>query len=125
VEVEEPRLAQGCDVAAQNQSEFIITGRGGIPPNPREVLKSNNVHVDWVSLDGDANNPSGASSRETQERRSERNTQNIKNVNNAPNEIVEAQGWVVDSNGDVILVAQAPTMTPHVRGYNSASVNGG
>jgi large exoprotein involved in heme utilization and adhesion len=125
VEVEEPRLAQGCDVAAQNQSEFIITGRGGIPPNPREVLKSNNVHVDWVSLDGDANNPSGASSRETQERRSERNTQNIKNVNNAPNEIVEAQGWVVDSNGDVILVAQAPTMTPHGPWFNSASCNGG
>ena len=125
VEVEEPRLAQGCDVAAQNQSEFIITGRGGIPPNPREVLKSNNVHVDWVSLGEDGNNPSGASSRETQERRSRSNTQNNKNVNNPPNEIVEAQGWVVDSNGDVILVAQAPTMTPHGPWLNSASCNGG
>ncbi|BAY47063.1 filamentous hemagglutinin outer membrane protein [Scytonema sp. HK-05] len=124
VEVEEPRLAQGCDVAPQNQSEFIITGRGGIPSNPREILRSNNVHVDWVSLDGDANYSSGASSRETQERRSERNTQNNKNVNNPPNEIVEAQGWVVDKNGDVILVAQAPTMTPHGPWFNSASCNG-
>ncbi|BAZ24038.1 filamentous hemagglutinin outer membrane protein [Kalymmatonema gypsitolerans NIES-4073] len=124
VEAEEPRLAQGCDVAAQNQSEFIITGRGGIPPNPREVLKSNNVHVDWVSLGEDGNNSSGASSRETQERRSERNTQNNKNVNNPPNEIVEAQGWVVDRNGDVILVAQAPTMTPHGPWFNRASCNG-
>lgn len=125
VEVEEPRLAQGCDVAAQNQSEFIITGRGGIPPNPREVLQSNNVHVDWVSLGEDGNNPSGASSRETQERRSERNAQNKKNVNNPPDEIVEAQGWVVDKNGDVILVAQAPTMTPHGPWFNRASCNGG
>jgi large exoprotein involved in heme utilization and adhesion len=125
VEAEEPGLAQGCDVAAQNQSEFIITGRGGIPSNPREVLRSNNVHVDWVSLGEDGNNPSGASSRETQERRSRGNTQNNKNVNNTPNEIVEAQGWVVDSNGDVILVAQAPTMTPHGPWFNSASCNGG
>ncbi|WP_414581231.1 filamentous hemagglutinin N-terminal domain-containing protein [Scytonema sp. PCC 10023] len=125
VEVEEPRLAQGCDVAAQNQSEFIITGRGGIPPSPREVLKSNNVHVDWVSLGEDGNNSSGASSRETQERRSRGYTQNHKNVNSAPDEIVEAQGWVVDSNGDVILVAQAPTMTPHGPWFNRASCNGG
>lgn len=124
VEAEEPRLAQGCDVAAQNQSEFIITGRGGIPPNPREVLKSNNVHVDWVSLGEDGNNSSGASSRETQERRSRGYTQNDKNVNTLPNEIVEAQGWVVDRNGDVILVAQAPTMTPHGPWFNRASCNG-
>jgi filamentous hemagglutinin family protein len=124
VEVEEPRLAQGCDVAAQNQSEFVITGRGGIPSNPREVLRSNNVQVDWVSLDGDANYSSGASSRETQERRSRGNTQNKKNVNTPPNEIVEAQGWVVDRNGDVILVAQAPTMTPHGPWFNRASCNG-
>jgi filamentous hemagglutinin family protein len=125
VEVEEPRLAQGCDVAAQNQSEFIITGRGGIPSNPREVLRGNNVQVDWVSLDGDANYSSGASSRETQERRSRGNTQNKKNVNIPPNEIVEAQGWVVDRNGDVILVAQAPSMTPHGPWFNRASCNGG
>jgi filamentous hemagglutinin family protein len=125
VEVEEPRLAQGCDVAAQNQSEFIITGRGGIPSNPREVLRSNNVQVDWVSLGEDANYSSGASSRETQERRSKRNTQNNKNVNTPLNEIVEAQGWVVDRNGDVILVAQAPTMTPHGPWFNRASCNGG
>jgi hypothetical protein len=26
--------------------------------------------------------------------------------------IVEAQGWIVDANGDVILVAQAPTVNP-------------
>jgi large exoprotein involved in heme utilization and adhesion len=125
VEVDEPRLAQGCDVAAQNQSEFIITGRGGIPSNPREVLRSNNVHVDWVSLGEDGNNSSGASSRETQERRSRGNTQKKKNVNSPPNEIVEAQGWVVDKNGDVILVAQAPTMTPHGPWFNRASCNGG
>ncbi len=125
VEPEEPKLAQGCDASvAQNQSEFIITGRGGIPPNPREYLRSNPVQVDWVSLGEDANRPSDTSSRETQGRRSRGNSQNKKNVNPPVNEIVEAQGWVVDSNGDVILVAQAPNKTPHGSWYNPASCKG-
>jgi filamentous hemagglutinin family protein len=122
VEPKEPRLAQGCDAGvAQNQSEFIITGRGGIPPNPREILRSNNVHVDWVSLGEDANSPSSTSSRETQRQRSREQTQKNKDVKYPQNEIVEAQGWVVDSNGDVILVAQAPTTTPHGSWLNSTS----
>lgn len=123
VQAAEPRLAQGCDVAAQNQSEFIITGRGGIAYNPREVLTSNSVQVDWVSLDNHANYSSGALSRETQERRSRENTQNKRYVSNPQNEIVEAQGWVVDSNGDVILVAQPATMTPHGSWFNRGSCN--
>ncbi|NJR75923.1 MAG: S-layer family protein [Scytonema sp. CRU_2_7] len=123
VEPEEPRLAQGCDAGvARNQSEFIITGRGGIPPNPREVLRSNVVQVDWVSLEGDANYLSGTSSRKTQRQRSQVNAQKFQNVNKKSwNEIVEAQGWVMDSNGDVILVAQAPTTTPQGSWLNSTS----
>ncbi|MBP5975832.1 filamentous hemagglutinin N-terminal domain-containing protein [Brasilonema sp. CT11] len=122
VEPEEPRLAQGCNAGvAQNQSEFIITGRGGIPPNPREVLRSNNVQVDWVSLAEDANNSSGTSSREIQRQRNREVAKKKKDVNPPANEIVEAQGWVVDSNGDVILVAQAPTTTPHGSWLNSTS----
>jgi filamentous hemagglutinin family protein len=122
VEPEEPRLAQGCNASvARNQSEFIITGRGGIPPNPREVLRSNNVQVDWVSLGEDANSVSGTSSRETQRQRSRDEIQKKKDVKSPQDEIVEAQGWVVDSNGDVILVAQAPTTTPHGSWSNSTS----
>jgi large exoprotein involved in heme utilization and adhesion len=26
---------------------------------------------------------------------------------------LEAQGWVIDANGNVVLVAQVPTTTPH------------
>ncbi|WP_017316900.1 two-partner secretion domain-containing protein [Mastigocladopsis repens] len=127
VEPREPRLAQGCDAGvAQNQSEFIITGRGGIPPNPREILRSNNVQVDWVSLEGNANYPAkGVQSREIQGQGSAViNTQNNKYVNPSQNKIVEAQGWVVDGNGDVILVAQIPTVTPYSSWFNSASCSG-
>ncbi|MBP5975830.1 filamentous hemagglutinin N-terminal domain-containing protein [Brasilonema sp. CT11] len=122
VEPEEPKLAQGCDTSvARNQSEFIITGRGGIPSNPREVLRNNNVQVDWVSLAEDAKNPSSTSSTETSRPRNREVSKKNKNVNPPADEIVEAQGWVVDSNGDVILVAQAPTTTPHGSWLNSTS----
>lgn len=121
-EPKEPRLAQGCDAGVtQNQSEFIITGRGGIPPNPREILRSNNVQVDWVSLGEDANSLSGTSSTQTQRQRNREDAKKNKNVKSPQNEIVEAQGWVVDSNGDVILVAQASTTTPHGSWLNSTS----
>jgi filamentous hemagglutinin family protein len=116
VEPQEPKLAQAClaDVA-QNQSEFIITGRGGIPPNPREVLRSNAVHVDWVALDSDAETRStSVESQDAQQKRSRgNNSQNTNYVKHLPNEIVEAQGWVVDDKGDIFLVAQPLAAIPH------------
>jgi large exoprotein involved in heme utilization and adhesion len=36
-------------------------------------------------------------------------------------EIVPAQGWVIDKNGDVTLVAAAPTVNPQVPLFNPAS----
>ncbi len=110
------QVSQVCQVGArQNQNSFIITGRGGLPPNPRQVLRSQAVQVDWVTLDAPANNPTGdVQSRETQQQGSvEPYPQIDNNVNTKPTEIVEAQGWVVDANGNVVLVATAPTATPH------------
>jgi large exoprotein involved in heme utilization and adhesion len=110
------QVSQVCQVGVrQNQNSFIITGRGGLPPNPRQVLRSQAVQVDWVTLDAGANNPTGdVQSRGTQRRGSgEQEARIANNVNNKPPGIVEAQGWVVDANGKVVLVATAPTVTPH------------
>jgi large exoprotein involved in heme utilization and adhesion len=99
----------------EGNNEFIITGRGGLPPNPRQVLRSRAVEVDWVTLDASANNPTEAvQNRGTQRRVSrEQDSQTVNNVNTQPHKIVEAQGWVIDDNGKIALVATAPTATPH------------
>jgi filamentous hemagglutinin family protein len=110
------QVSQVCQAGArQNQNSFIITGRGGLPSNPRQVLRSQAVQVDWVTLDAPANNPTGdAQSRGTQQQASVKPYPQIdNNLNTKPTEIVEAQGWVVDANGNVVLVATAPTATPH------------
>lgn len=110
------QLARECAPRGrEGKNEFIITGRGGLPPNPRQVLRSRAVEVDWVTLDASANNPTeDVQNRGTQRRVSgEQDSQTADNVNARPHEIVEAQGWVIDDNGKIALVATPPTTTPH------------
>jgi large exoprotein involved in heme utilization and adhesion len=95
------QVAQGCSPGgSQAQSEFIITGRGGLPPNPKEALSSDDVQVPWIPL-----NPGGEN----------RSTSTVsKNPTSAtPAPLVEAQGWVMNDLGQVVLTASAPTVTPH------------
>jgi filamentous hemagglutinin family protein len=107
----------------RREDKFIITGRGGLPPNPRQVLRSQAVQVDWVTLDAGANNPTeDVQSRGRQRRVSdEPDSQIDNNVNTKTTEIVEAQGWVVDANGKIVLVATAPTANPHSPWFTPAS----
>ncbi|MBD1930039.1 filamentous hemagglutinin N-terminal domain-containing protein [Trichocoleus sp. FACHB-90] len=94
-------VAQGCSAGgSQAQSEFIITGRGGLPPNPGEALSTDAVQVDLVTLNPRIENRS------------------IPNISTNPTRptpvpLVEAQGWVRGANGKVVLIANAPTVTPH------------
>jgi filamentous hemagglutinin family protein len=109
-------VSQVCQAGTrQNQNSFIITGRGGLPPNPRQFLRSRAVEVDWVTLDAPANNlTEDVQNRERQQQRSgEQTSKSANNVNTQSSEIVEAQGWVVEANGNIILVATAPTATSH------------
>ncbi len=94
-------VAQGCTAGgSQDQSEFIVTGRGGLPPNPKEALSSNDVFVNWVPLTPGEENPSTPAV-----------STNPTSATPAP--LVEAQGWVINDKGQVVLIATAPTVTPH------------
>ncbi|MCU0534191.1 MAG: S-layer family protein [Hydrococcus sp. Prado102] len=117
-------VVQACTPSPNRaQNEFVITGRGGLPPTPSEVLSNEAIEVDWVTLDSpradEGDNRSGLlNSREvdgetmdfqTDERESQSNL-----LNPAVNRIIEAQGWVVGSDGTIVLTAQTPTVTPHI-----------
>lgn len=97
------QLAQSCrpsGVASSEQSSFVVIGRGGLPPNPKEALSSDDVFVNWISLNSGENN---------------RSTRSIPNQANNTTSIplVEAQGWVLNDLKQVVLTANAPTVTPH------------
>jgi filamentous hemagglutinin family protein len=99
-----------CSVArGPNTSSFTITGRGGLPPNPGDPLQNDAVMSNWVSLDSEAE---------------KKPTQGaVAPTPTKPNRIVEAQGWVIDSNGKVVLTAQAPTVTPKANWHSPAGCN--
>jgi filamentous hemagglutinin family protein len=92
-EPREPQLAAGCSSPRANASSFIITGRGGLPDNPRESFEGNTPLVDWVTLNQDSgnNNPKVSDSSPQPE----------------PEPIVEATGWRINDKGEVILIAEA------------------
>ena len=109
-ETREGKLAQSCESSvAQNQSQFIITGRGGLPPNPKQVLRNNNARVAWVSFPDASVAFSSLSSP---------------SPHVSPSPIIEAQGWMVDANGDLYLVASSPNITPHSPQFSPASCGG-
>jgi large exoprotein involved in heme utilization and adhesion len=92
-------IAQSCSPGgSQAQSEFIITGRGGLPPNPGEALSADAVMVNLVTLNPEVDKPSTTAV-------------STSTTSSAP--LVEAQGWVMDADGNVVLTANASTVTPH------------
>jgi large exoprotein involved in heme utilization and adhesion len=85
----------------QRASSFVMTGRGGLPPNPiNELLESDAVLVDWISLKPSTEKRSTASVT-------------TKASTATPEPIVEATGWVINKKGEVVLTANPPTTTPH------------
>ena len=94
-------IAQGCGAGGtQEQSEFIVTGRGGLPPNPSDTLSSDAV---WIDLDSTTqlaeNRPNSIEATQP--------------TNSIPEQLVEATGWAINDKGQVVLTASMPTATPY------------
>ena len=102
-------VVAGC--ASFADSEFIITGRGGLPPSPNDSLSSDAVIVDWIDgvIRPDLNPKSATDSRQ-------RRLENTPHSTSRQTPLVEARGWVVRPNGSVELVAVPPDFTPHRSG---------
>ncbi len=92
-------VAQACTPGgSQMQSEFIATGRGGLPPSPDETLSSDAIQVDWVTLNPKVEN---------------RNQDVSTNITTPePDSMVEATGWTLDRKGEIVLTASAAPVLP-------------
>ncbi|BDA71881.1 filamentous haemagglutinin outer membrane protein [Calothrix sp. PCC 7716] len=115
-QVVEQKLSQSCRTdVLRNQSQFVITGRGGLPVSPRDVIRSNTtIEPDWVSV-----------KRGDNESRQD-------SLNYAPNKtnidssrysdkIVEAIGWVRSDEGDLYLVANTSFTKNNTPQFQSVS----
>jgi hypothetical protein len=94
-EVIEPK----CQIGSRpGSNKFTVIGRGGLPPNPTQTIDNNTV---WVDIRSDTPGTENSSSSPV----------DIKPTRSAPKQIVEAQGWVINDDGKVELVAVAPQAT--------------
>jgi large exoprotein involved in heme utilization and adhesion len=83
----------------QERNSFTITGRGGLPPSPHEPLQSESIITNWVTLDSDVETKTAPAPTIPQ--------------SSTPRKLVEAQGWMLNHKGEVVLTASAPTVTPN------------
>ncbi|HEY9600079.1 MAG TPA: S-layer family protein, partial [Allocoleopsis sp.] len=90
------------------RSSFTVTGRGGLPPSPNDPLRGETVITNWVTLDSEDENR-------------DRTASPPNSTTTTTNQLVEAQGWIIGSDGQVILTAQAPTVTPQTTELTSPS----
>ena len=98
------QIAQGCSAGVRSgETKFVITGRGGLPPNPKDPLTGDNVLTEWNTLGSDTENRSSAEEGATNPAQE-----------STPTTIVEASGWMTNDKGEVILTATAPTATLNI-----------
>jgi filamentous hemagglutinin family protein len=83
-------VVQSCQVTSRDQSVFTVTGKGGMPSTPSEYLR--NAAIDTNVASSSASQPN----------------QNI--TQSKP--IIEAQGWIVNERGNVVLTANANNANP-------------
>ncbi len=95
------------------RSSLTKIGRGGTTPDPTQPLMADAVMANWITLNPESKNR--AEGIENKVVQAPQNTQESQKVNfvNEPSQIVEAQGWIFDANGNVVLVAEVPTGIPH------------
>jgi filamentous hemagglutinin family protein len=88
------QIADACERSPGNT--FLVTGRGGLPEDASQPLRGGSV---WPDL------RLGALSSQSDQRAVAPRPQSVAQPS-APEPIVEAQGWVKDADGQVVLVAQ-------------------
>jgi len=89
-------------------SSFKVSGRGGLPENPNQLFAGNNPIVNLIPTVPTSENKLTSIS----------STSPINNQKNDKTEIIEAQGWIVDSAGNIEFVAEVPNIKP-----NSAKIS--
>ena len=83
---------------SQRSSSFVVTGRGGLPSTPFEPLQNEDTPVGWVTVKAAAARQEGASYQQS-------SSPHLPSISSDP--IIEAQGWVQQTDGSIYLVAAA------------------
>ncbi|NES19815.1 MAG: S-layer family protein [Symploca sp. SIO3E6] len=110
-------IAETCptrsNIAEREKNQFIITGQGGLPPDPNAAFPGEAVVNDWET-------PGEEVEESTEDSSTASPTPVATTAPPSPN-IIEAQGWIYGENGEIIFTAQSPNVTPTTLVLNSSS----
>jgi len=133
IDIIDTRQLVVASCAGSKDSNFVVTGRGGLPPNPYEVVNSTAGWIDWRRRESEignrelpepspiVNNQSSVESlhsfslprREQQTRKYPLSQEQNNLPSTMAHQIIEAQGWVVHPDGQVELVPYPTNGTIH------------
>ena len=89
-------VADNCRTIA-NSNNFVVTGRGGLPYDPQDALDAPIVLADFGST-----KPQNYSTKSTE----------IKQENlTSSDQILEAQGWIINNKGQIVLITDTKNLT--------------
>ncbi|BAY31331.1 filamentous hemagglutinin family outer membrane protein [Nostoc carneum NIES-2107] len=98
------QIAASC--RGDRANNFVVTGRGGLPENPTDAIIGKTVWTDLRELSPKVGGEPkvGGNKQEVLPQISQ----------NTPSVIIEAQGWTMNSNGQLELIANSPNTIPPV-----------
>ena len=106
----EVRVVKTCS-AQQGRSDFVVSGRGGLPPSAHESLGQDAFQVGLVTLD----TPSEVKAQKSEASDVSQPSNPTSQTKRSVQPTYEAQGWRVNPKGQLMLVANNPTvsLSPH------------
>jgi filamentous hemagglutinin family protein len=112
------QIATGC--VAETGNSFVVTGRGGLPEDPSQLLRGRTLWQDLRTFDLAEENleETGRGENRQQFPSSREEIHPEENLTSRRSSIVEAQGWVIDGDGNIELVANIPNN--RLRGLESS-----
>ncbi|MEO0455532.1 MAG: S-layer family protein, partial [Cyanobacteria bacterium P01_A01_bin.114] len=109
-------IQQACQaLGSQRASRFAHIGRGGLPLNPTNVLSSQGIWEDIYDL----SQPGDLS--ETEQSVQSTLSQSEQRPTQTSHQILEAQGWTVNSQGKLVLVTEDPFYLTQLACENESS----
>jgi filamentous hemagglutinin family protein len=114
------QITQACPgggaIAAEELGSFVVTGRGGLSPNPMDLVTDGTARVPLVTLEEGREMGSGGNGEMGSGGNGGIGEQEIPPTSPPPHlpisPPIEAQTWVQGADGKVMLVSHAPGATP-------------
>ncbi|MGF1603222.1 MAG: filamentous hemagglutinin N-terminal domain-containing protein [Thermosynechococcaceae cyanobacterium] len=99
----EVKVVKSC-TPQQGRSDFVVTGKGGVPPTAQESLNQDAFQVGLVTLDAPADRKTSNPAAPRQQTASISSGHSVQQLN-------EAQGWTKNAEGRLVLIAAASSET--------------